>query len=587
MAKFLAELKRRHVFRVMAVYGAAGFLVVQVADVFVPALRLPDAVTTGVALLVILGFPIALVITWAFEVTPAGVQRTVNAAPGELEAIAAERASRRWPIGLAALAGAVLIGLSAWWLWSGRIGEGRSYESIAVLPMANLSGSDEFDYFGDGLAEELLNALAGVDGLKVAARTSSFAFKESGVDVRTIADSLGVQTVLEGSVRRSPDNIRVTLQLIDAADGFHIWSENYDRPLASLLDLQDEIASAVMGSLLPRLRGREELLVKGATDDLRAYDAYLKGRQQWHTREVAQLWEALENMRFAVRRDTAFALAWSGLADAIDALAARDTLGRELLPEARRAALRALVLAPDLAEAWASVGVLAAFYDGDVATGEPALRRAIELKAYPHAYRHLGVLVQSMGRIAEARPLLERGVELDPLSPNEHSGLARVLLIAGEPLAARERFETAARLSPLSYTYLILAYAADLGLTGAEAESVAERYARIRGYDDPTAWRLVGRAVVDSTLWAPAREFLATRSELPAVHRHRLGLALGDDEAAIAYLQNIFDSGIVIIQIGTESAYDRLRNDPRFIELVRRAGLPNGYNPVTQTARWP
>ncbi|MEN8375871.1 MAG: hypothetical protein ABFS34_10525, partial [Gemmatimonadota bacterium] len=177
LERFLAELKRRQVFKVTALYGAAGFALVQAVDVFVPALRLPSSVTTTIALLVIIGFPVALVVAWVYEVSAHGVRRTQDAKPGELEAIATSSARSRWPVGIAATLGAALIGLSAWWLAIGRIGEGRSYDSIAVLPLANLSGNPEFDYFGDGLSEELLNALAGLDDLRVAARTSSFAFK--------------------------------------------------------------------------------------------------------------------------------------------------------------------------------------------------------------------------------------------------------------------------------------------------------------------------------------------------------------------------------------------------------------------------
>lgn len=579
--RLLADLKRRQVFKVAAVYGAAGFAIVQTADVFVPALRLSPAITTAIALIVILGFPFALVIAWAFEVTPQGVKRTGDAQPGELEAIAADTASRRWPIGLAALLGVALIALSAWWLLSGRIGEGRSYESIAVLPLVNLSGNPDFDYFGDGLAEELLSALSGVDSLRVAARTSSFAFKGRDVDVRTIADSLGVQTVLEGSVRRSTDRVRIGLQLIDAEDGFHIWSAEYDRPLDDLLALQDDISDAVVAALLPRLRGSVAAHQLGGTTDVEAYDAYLVGRQQWHSRDVSALPQAIENFRFAVARDSSFALGWSGLADAIDALAFRDTAALGLVPEGRAAALRALVLEPDLAEAWASLGVLVAEFDQDRFVGEQALRRAIELKpSYAHGLQQLGGVLRNMGRIEESLPYVREAVKLDPLSSLLREGYGLGLLIHGDTAAAREQFERLP--SELMWR------ARQLGLSVSEAEEATERYAGFVGYPDSAAWRLVGRAIVDPTARPRALDFLYRQPPLSSFQLSRFQLALGDYEPVMEYLQAMHAVGAgPLWRIGTLPEYDPLRSDPRFIAIVRDLGVPNGYDPVTQTAIWP
>jgi TolB-like protein len=588
--RLLADLKRRQVFKVAAVYGATGFIVVQAADVFVPALRLPAAITTAIALLVILGLPIALVVAWAFEVTPGGLRRTDHAAPGELEAIAGERASRRWPVGLAAVAGVALIALSGWWLASGEIGEGRTYTSIAVLPLANLSGSAEFDFFGDGLAEELLSALAGQDSLRVAARTSSFAFKGQDVDIRTIADSLGVETVLEGSVRRSADRVRVTLQLIEAEGGFHLWSEDYDRPLDDLLALQEEIANAVVGALLPRLRGGSgTALVLGGTTDVGALDEYVLGRQKWHTRDVPLLRESVEHMRRATVRDSSFALAWSGLADAIDALAFRDLEARSLVPEGRLAALRALVLEPDLAEGWASAGVLAIEFDLARDVGERALRRAVELKpSYAHAQHQLGGVLRNTGRLSEARPHLGRAVALDPLSPIAREGYANWLQISGDAAAAREQYEIGARLNPRSASGLVLWYAERLGLDVPQAEATAESWATAMGLEDPSAWRIVGRGIVDPSSRPTALTWLAGVPDVPEYDRHQLELALGDTAAAMAFLQARYDAGAADLwRIGTLPQYDPLRKDPRFVAIVRSMGLPNGYDREAATAIWP
>ena len=190
--RLFAELKRRHVFRVAAVYGATAFVVVQVADLLQEALRLPEAFLTGTAVLALLGFPLAIVLAWAYERTSQGVQKTTPAAEGELEAIAAAPAAKRWPLGLAALAGSVLLALGAWWVLGPDAAEAKSYDSIAVLPFVKLPGDPEDEFLGDGMAEELLNALFRIEGLDVASRTSAFAFKGTSVGMEAIADSLGV-----------------------------------------------------------------------------------------------------------------------------------------------------------------------------------------------------------------------------------------------------------------------------------------------------------------------------------------------------------------------------------------------------------
>ncbi|MEN8185389.1 MAG: hypothetical protein ABFS46_22970, partial [Myxococcota bacterium] len=445
------------------------------------------------------------------------------------------------------------------------------------------------DYFGDGLSEELLNALAGLDDLRVAARTSSFAFKGEDVDVRTIADSLGVETVLEGSVRRSESRVRITVQLIEAEGGFQIWSEDFDRPLEGLLALQDEIAASVVSALLPRLRGEDAARMRGGTENVAAYDEYLLGRQKWHTRDVPVLREAVEHFRRALALDSSFALAWSGLADAIDGLAFRDTSALRLVPEARLAALHALALDPELAEAWTSAGVLAGEFDLDRTLAERALRRAIALRpSYAHAQRSLGGFMRNAGRVEEARPHLELAVRLDPLSGLIRDGYGTLLLLAGEAAAAREQHEVAAGLEPAAFGGPLVWLADTLGLTPAEAAEASIAYATGVGLPDPVAWGVVGRGIVDRTWRERALAALAATEGLEPRARHQLELALGDHEAALEYLQALRDVGAGDLPtIGTRPQYDPLREDPRFIEIVRALAVPNGYDPVAQAPIWP
>ncbi|MCL7983701.1 MAG: hypothetical protein M8872_00405 [marine benthic group bacterium] len=308
--RFFAELKRRRVFRVMAVYGAVAFGVLQAADVLIPALHLPESMITGIAALALLGFPLAIVLAWAFERTPDGLTRTPEAVTAELTEIVAQSPGRRWPAGIAAVIGTALLVSGAWWV-AGRGSEASSASdpgatsgptaaafgdpagrepgdytgSIAVLPFVNMSGDRENDYFSDGLSEELINALVMVDGLKVAARTSAFAFRGQERDVREIGAELGVEHVLEGSVRKAGDRVRITAQLIHADDGFHLWSETYDRQLDDIFAVQEEIAEAITEQLeLTLTPDDRDRLARRRTEDLEAYDLYLLGRHNWATR---------------------------------------------------------------------------------------------------------------------------------------------------------------------------------------------------------------------------------------------------------------------------------------------------------------
>jgi len=264
--RFFAELKRRKVFRVMAVYGGVAFVILQVADIALPGLGLPEWTMTFILLLTLLGFPLAIVLAWAFEMTPDGVKKTENAAPGEITEIVSAPAASRWPVGLAAAGGTALFLIAAW-LILGQPGPGGArsadttvdpdapVESIAVLPFSDLSPDGDQEYFGDGLAEELLDALANVDGLVVAARTSSFRFKGDDVDIPEVADKLGVQTVLEGSVRSGGERLRITAQLVNA-EGFHLWSDSYDVSVAEMRDLigvQEEIAQSIVAARGPTI----------------------------------------------------------------------------------------------------------------------------------------------------------------------------------------------------------------------------------------------------------------------------------------------------------------------------------------------
>lgn len=585
--RFFADLKRRQVFRVAAVYGAAAFVVIQAADVIFPRIPLPEWTVSLVVWLAILGFPVAIAISWAFERTPDGLKRTDEASASELEEIVTRPARSRWPAGVAALLGIGLLAGGGWWALQGPLAGDASYDSIAVLPFADLSGQEENEYFGDGLAEELLNALAGIEGLKVAARTSAFTFKDSDADIREIAEALDVETVLEGSVRRSSDRLRITAQLIDARTGYHLWSEEYDRDPSDIFAVQDEIAGSIADALVLRLSGTEiERLYRGGTSDVEAYELYLTGRQKWVPRYIPELREAIVHFEQAIARDSGFALAWSGLADALDALMYRVPEERERLPEARYAAQRALVLEPELAEGWASLGVLALDFDRDWTFAELALLRAIELKpSYSTPYHWLSDVYRYSGRVKRSEPYSRRAVELDPISGTGRDGKAFTDLLLGHLDEARDEYQTILDMgfAPTGPAANLVSFGELLSFDADQLAEYAARWAQYSGWPDPPEAEVIGRAVLNPGLRSEALALLDRMEETGISSREiaEMTLALGDTESAMLRLERAAaaeDASLFVI--GVDPVYDPLREDPRMIRLTKELGLPNGYNPA-------
>jgi TolB-like protein/Flp pilus assembly protein TadD len=466
--RFFAELKRRKVFRVMAVYGGVAFVILQIADIALPGLGLPEWTITLILVLTLLGFPLAIVLAWAFEMTPDGVKKTGDAAPGEITQIVSAPAGSRWPVGLAAAAGTALFLIAAW-LMFGRPGPGGAgtagtaidsdapVESIAVLPFADLSPAGDQQYFGDGLAEELLDALANVDGLIVAARTSSFRFKGDDVDIPEVAEKLGVQTVLEGSVRSGGERLRITAQLVNA-EGFHLWSDSYDVTVAEMNDLigvQEEIAQSIVAalSLAPEsTTGAEplETLVAQGTDNLEAYNAVLRGRYLRAQRTPRGLASAAEQFERAVALDPDYAEAWADLG-MTNNLRTGWGFSIDSLVEARGAEAtdRALALDPEMAEAYTARGYIFSWIQPDSAAADRDFARAIELDPrYPTSYHWRGEVLGDRGHPESGIPYLEKARELDPLSPIILVDLATAYDQAGRWEDAGSLFDEVLELEP-------------------------------------------------------------------------------------------------------------------------------------------
>ncbi len=436
------EAKRRRVVRTVAAYAAGGFALLQLAEIVFPAFGLGSAALRVLLASLLAGFPVVAALSWVFDVTRGGVTRTPDL---DVPADAAARPPSGAVV-VGVVATAIAMGAAGWWLVreAESVGTATTASSIAVLPFADLSETGDQQYLGDGLAEEILNVLAGVDGLQVAARTSAFAFRDATDDARTIGDDLNVATLLEGSVRRSADKVRVTAQLIDTRSGFHLWSKTYDRTVEDLFALQDEIAGSIVGELLGHLEipGRPAARHVASQE---AQDAYWRGRAQWGRRDAAGLPEAIRLFRTAVTLDPDYAAAYAGLADAYALLpiyVPSASLG-DALGQAEEWALKAIDLDPTLADPYASLGLVRAL-GRDRAGALEAFGKAIALNpSYARAFHWRANVLAEMGRLDEARQDAARAALLDPLSAPVATDHAKILLWSGDLEAARAELDRA------------------------------------------------------------------------------------------------------------------------------------------------
>lgn len=418
--RFYRELRRRKVIRVAAFYIVASWVAIEVASVIFPELLLPAWSVRLVILIAVCAFPVVLVLAWLFDITPEGVQRT-----GDELTVQEARAVQAAP----------------------------PERSLAVLPFRNIGGDRENEYFCEGLAEDLLNVLSRVDGLRVAARSSAFAFRDGTSDVRAIGEKLNVANVLEGSVRKSDGRLRIAVRLVDTADGYQRWTEVFDRQQDDIFKIQDEISHAVFDALHVEVYGAKRPLVAPGTSDVQAYNLYLMGRHQFHKRTETSLRSALRFFEQATERDPNFALPYTGLADSYSLLSASGE-GYGQLPVDEAIALaapmvaRALELDPRLAEAHASRGFLERLREDPLAA-EGALRRALELNPdYSMAHAWLGLTLTDLGRLQEAHAEYQRAYDADPLSPIIATNLGFSLLKLGKIEAARECYARVLEIAP-------------------------------------------------------------------------------------------------------------------------------------------
>ncbi len=407
----LEELKRRKVFKVGAAYVVVAWLAIQAVSIGFPAFDAPPWVLRVFILVSLLGFPVTLVMAWVFDVTPEGLKLDTSTS-----------GSKRL-FAVAGLLGVLAIGWYFYGQPSIRKGDAAAPasliasdpHSIAVLPFDNMSGDPKQDYFSDGMTEQLLDVLAKVPGLKVVARTSVFQFKGKGGDVRDIGNKLGVAYIVEGSVRRDGEEVRITAQLVRVSDGFHVWSETYDRKLVGVFTLQDEIAGRISGTLEKSLGVSTAIQARTPVDPV-AYDEYLKGRALLRQRK--DLPGAIGHFKAAVAKAPEFADGWSSLSLAEDSIYWYVRMDKaqavDWLAQAASAAERANVLAPNSAATQHLLGN-AAREHFEYATAEQYYLRSIAIDAsYPDVREDYSELLYQVGRVQDSAIATQQVVELDP-----------------------------------------------------------------------------------------------------------------------------------------------------------------------------
>ncbi|MEM9304580.1 MAG: tetratricopeptide repeat protein, partial [Pseudomonadota bacterium] len=472
----LAELKRRNVFRVATLYLVFGWLILQIADVLFGVLQLPDFSLTLVAAILALGFIPAVVFAWVYEVTPEGIKRESEI---DRDASITGRTGRKLDSATVfVLVGALaLLGLRQLWLADEAPAEAASpatadaagqsapgdpgpaatpdpiaveptdgRASVAVLPFVNMSGDADNEFFSDGVSEELLNVLVRVDALRVPSRTSSFSFKGDGRKIAAIAEELGVEHVLEGSVRKAGDQVRITAQLVHAPTDAQLWSSSYTRTLDDIFAVQEEIALAIVDALQITL-GTDELAGTGTRNAL-AYEHYLRGRFFWHRRTPEGFTIAEEELRTAVDLDPDYGDAWGALAD-IYVLLPEYSLApiAESIPKARAALERALAINPESSRALATRGYLRGLHDFDHAAAEADFRDSIEIDPnYATAHQWFGEYLMLLRRFEEALASTQRALELEPLAPIMPVVVGNVHLAAGRAQLAIPYYDEALRI---------------------------------------------------------------------------------------------------------------------------------------------
>ena len=578
---FFSELQRRNVYKVAVAYAVVGWLLVQITTQVFPIFEIPNWALRLIVLAIIIGFPIALVLAWAFELTPEGIKHTEDVDLSD------KRVSKKRTWIYVTLIGAAL---SFALFFVGRLSAPNSSaspallpeKSIAVLPFENQNRDPDTDYLCDGIPESIINSLSELPKLKVMSRNSVFHYKGKEADAQTVGKELKVQTLLTGRVRQRGDGLTIGVELINAQDNSQMWGQQYNRKLEDVFAVQEEIAKEVSDKLRLKLTGTEkEQLAKRPTENLKAFQYYMQGRAAAQRRTNADLLASVSYYEKALQEDGKYALAYAGLSDAYANLGYYGSIAPvEGRRKAEEAARKALELDDKLAEAHTALGqIYIAFAPSDFSTGDRELKHAIELNPnLAVAHYNLGLSFIRQGRLDEAIVELRKARELDPLSSVIARAVAIPYYFKRDYKRAFELLREANELGPaLSATWEIGLFIRSGSLNEAFAEIEKAKDAR---KSDPLFIYSTGMAYAASGKRAEA---LQSIKELEAISGASLSTAhwiakiyatLNDKEMAFSWLERGLATGALGVFYNDEPVWDPIRDDPRFAALVGKMVVP-------------
>ena len=577
----LAELKRRKVFRSVALFGGIAFVVMQAADFMVPALRLPEWVSTAIAVLFIVGFPVVIAVAWFFDFSTGGWVRTRPPREGELEAIVAEPRRRRWLAGVLGLAGVLLLAVGLSWEAGINLDSvaqttptstpAPTVASVAVFPFLAVSGEGTHEYLADGITLELVRGLSRVPGLRVPGRTSGSWRRSANTDFRVIAMELEVDRVLEGSVVWVEDSVRIATHLVRAADGFRLWNGSYELSMDKLFSGLEHIVRSVADTLGIRLpAGEPGALVLRPTPSMPAYQDFLRGLHLSAQQTPEALEAALVLFNRAVLLDPEFSRAWAAMAMTYVMLP--ESGGppiTEIRPYARAARDRALAFTEGNPEAHAADAYLKWTFEWDLPGAEAGFLRSLELDPNePTTLYWYAELLATQRRWNKGLEQVTRALELDPLSPAAH--LARGLLLlnlrpAEAAVSLRRALELAPQMHPAAYVLAgSLAFGGDLD----GAREMFDRFSALTG-TDPSVYRAYLAALSDPARRPEAVAALKGSSFFGSVQGAELLAHLGETEEALSALERSVQARSPYLPwINTMPQFESIRSDPRFQAIL-------------------
>jgi TolB-like protein len=584
MKELILELRRRNVFRIAVAYLVVGWVVTEVASTVLPIVEAPQWMLKVILLLIVLGFPIALVIAWAFELTPDGIMR-------EADVDRSESITKRTGARLDRSIIVVLL-IAITWLAIDKFftGDGGTLvagdlRSIAVIPFRNLSDDAANEPFTAGIHDDLLTQISRIGSLKTISRTSVLQYRDTTMTMPEIAKELGVATILEGGVQRVGDRVRINAQLIDAAKDEHLWAETYDRELTAtnIFSIQTEIAMAIADALQATLTDDEQKRLGNVpTKSIAALERYFIGKQMLEQRSTDSLWAAVKYFQEVIALDPNFALAYSGLADAYMLLPeyTADTDPHEIQAKSEAAVAKAISLDPELPEVLSSMGWNRLIHDYDWVGAEKLLRQALEIESNNTGALHwLSHVLSWQGQQEEAISLARKAVAVDPLSRLMQLNLVYILVdarIYDEALPLTHAISANATNFMAPFRNLILheLRAGNVETAAASLESWAVTDGR-----DVAAARELGRLFVQYQRTGERQvvsDELVTRLELGSEDMAQVYAFVGDGETTLEALDIALEerSGSrSVLSMNVNPAYDFIRDDPRFIEMLERIGL--------------